>query len=205
MPDRDKGTEALGITPNGNLLPADAAKAVGELDRRVTRLEDALASVQDTGLLEERVCERVTRRLERSTGGGTESRHLLVGAGQHLLPAALNLVRDASDSTSAQFHGEQAGRPWFLYDLYAEGRAIVRMYLDRRYRLPWFTRVVPLVLLVAILTSSVWFPGTSISVVGTIIDKVVDLLLAFCAFKILSREARRYRAALGEIPADYRP
>jgi hypothetical protein len=204
MPDRDQGTEALGTAPNGNLLPAEAAKAVGDLQRRVTRLEDALASVQDTGLLEERVCERVARRLERGAREA-ESRHLLVGAGQHLLPTALHLMRDASGSTAEPLPGEQQGRPWFLYDLYAEGRAIVRMYLDRRYRLPWLPRVVPLILLAAILTSSVWFPGTSISVVGTIIDKAVDLLLAFCAFKILSREARRYRAALGEIPADSRP
>jgi hypothetical protein len=53
---------------------------------------------------------------------------------------------------------------------------------------------------VAALTSWYWLPGTSLlpAVVSSILVKAVDLILAFVLYKILSREARRYRAACPE-------
>src|SRR5262249_47203176 len=111
-------------------------------------------------------------------------------------------------STSGQpRYGFRHSHIWLLYDIYDEARTIVQMYFDRRYRMTWQARVIPLVILFAILTSWIWFPGTSIlpTVLMVTVDKIVDILLAFCAIKILSREAKRYRAARGEIAPDFRP
>jgi hypothetical protein len=93
---------------------------------------------------------------------------------------------------------------WLLWDTWAEARAIVRMFIDPRYQLPWPARVLPLVLLAAILTSYYWLPGSSITIVGNIFNKAVDLLLAFLLFKWLGHEARRYRQTSPDLPAHLR-
>lgn len=93
---------------------------------------------------------------------------------------------------------------WLLWDTWAEARAIVRMFVDPRYQLPWSARVLPLVVLAAILTSYYWLPGSSITLLGNIFNKVVDLLLAFLLFKWLGHEARRYRQTSPDLPANLR-
>jgi hypothetical protein len=64
--------------------------------------------------------------------------------------------------------------------------------------------VAPLILAVAIVTSWWWVPATSIPIVGTLLDKAVDLVLAFVLFKVLSHEARRYRETSPDVPAKLR-
>jgi hypothetical protein len=86
----------------------------------------------------------------------------------------------------------------------AEGRAIVRMYVDPRYRLSWSGRFVPLILAVAFLTSCWWVPLASIPIFGTVIDKIIDLALGFVLFKVLSHEARRYRQTSPDLPPTLR-
>ena len=83
---------------------------------------------------------------------------------------------------------------------------MVRMFLDPRYRPTWPARIVPLALLAIILTSWIWLPGTSIvwTPIMMIIDKVVDVALAFLAFKVLHREARRYRELVTDLPVSSR-
>lgn len=93
---------------------------------------------------------------------------------------------------------------WLLWDTWAEARAIVRMFVDPRYQLPWSARVLPLVVLAAILTSYYWLPGSSITLLGNIFNKVIDLLLAFLLFKWLGHEARRYRQTSPDLPANLR-
>jgi hypothetical protein len=100
-----------------------------------------------------------------------------------------------------------AGRPgWLVFDIYNEAMSILRMFVDPHYRLPWWARLVTIAFLAAILTSWVWLPGTSLmeklpggSILATIYDKVVDLILAFILFKILGHEARRYQATFPEL------
>jgi hypothetical protein len=202
--DRGHATEAKENPANGNFTPEAPTQAISELEMRVTRLEDALASMHDTAPLEERVVERVSRRLECQTVIAPSQRGLLVDATRPLLPTALHLLQDRSDPS--QYRNDPQERLWLVHDVYEEGRAIVRMFLDRRYRPTWQGKFVPLALLFAILTSWIWLPGTSIlpTTLMVIVDKIVDLLLAFCAFKVLSREAKRYRAALAEMPGDLR-
>ena len=59
-------------------------------------------------------------------------------------------------------------------------------------RVAWTTRILVIVLLPAILASHWWVPFAQIPFVGELLEKVVDLALAFVMFKALSREARRY-------------
>ena len=47
-------------------------------------------------------------------------------------------------------------------------------------------------------------PGTSIPWIGTLIDKLVDVPLAFLFFKVLSYEARRYRQLSPDLPVSLR-
>jgi hypothetical protein len=206
MADRGHGTEVQAVAPNGDLAPAEAVKALTELDLRVTRLEDALATMHDTGPLEDRITERVTRRLDHGAAAAPPERGLLIDSRAHLLPQPLNHLEDQSSPPGQPLYGLRHSHIWLLYDIYDEARAIVQMYFDRRYRMTWQARVIPLVLLFAILTSWIWLPGTSIlpTILMVIVDKIVDILLAFGAIKILSREAKRYRAARGEIAADLR-
>lgn len=94
---------------------------------------------------------------------------------------------------------------WLLWDTWAEVRAIVRMFVDPRYNLPWSARVLPLILLVAILTSKYWVPFSSIPFLGSwLLVKFVDLFLAFLLFKWLGHEARRYRQTSPDLPAKLR-
>jgi len=78
------------------------------------------------------------------------------------------------------------------------------MFVDPRYHLPWSARVLPLSLVVAIITSYYWMPGTTIPVLGTWINKAVDLVLAFVLFKWLGQEARRYRQTSPDLPPNLR-
>jgi hypothetical protein len=96
------------------------------------------------------------------------------------------------------------GRSWLLWEGLAEARAIWRMYLDPRYRLSWFARIVPAVLVCAILSSGFWNPLAHLFVVGGLLDKVVDLVLAFALFKVLGHEARRYRETAPDLPPSLR-
>jgi hypothetical protein len=186
----------------GGLQPENGHLA---LEQRVRRLEDAVAVLQDTCPLEERIVERVSRRLKRRSSDGLQESGGVLNAGRQLLPAAVELIRNKADEAERRASAGQPGRPWLLFDVYAELRTMVRMFLDRRYRPTWPARLIPPALLVLILTSWVWLPVPSIlgTTILTLLDKTVDVVLAFAAFKILSREARRYRELVADLPANH--
>jgi hypothetical protein len=88
--------------------------------------------------------------------------------------------------------------PWLLVDILAEAKAMVQMFFDIRYRVGWFTRLLVVILLTLIFTSGLWFPPAYLPLLGTPLEKILDVLLAFVTYKVLSREARRYRAVQSE-------
>jgi hypothetical protein len=179
------------------------------LEERVQRLEQIVASLQDTHALEERVAERVTAQVSPGGGNGVrESVGLLVEAGRQVIPAAVGVLADAGRSSAPRPVATPATRPpWLLVDIWAEARAIVRMYLDRRFRLTWQARILPIILIAAIATSWIWIPGTAIlpSIISSLIVKAVDLLLALVLFKVLHREVTRYQATSPDGPGSLRP
>jgi hypothetical protein len=219
-------SEGAAMTENGDA--ADAApprdEVIASLEQRVRRLEEALATVQDTRQLEERVVERLTKAAPPAQPVAApmaapapppapDSANLLLDAGRRLLPAAVGVIQAEARVADAHVRagaGSQPTRPaWFLVDAYAEVRAVLHMYLDPRYRMTWTGRVVPWVLLGAIVFSSIWFPGLSAlgsvsPFLGILAMKPVDLILAFFFFRILSREARRYRETAPDLPANLR-
>jgi len=88
-----------------------------------------------------------------------------------------------------------------LEELVGEIRTFVRMFFDIRYRMSWFTWLVTVVGLSFALLSHWVVPFAFVPFVGPVLDKVVDLILAFFVYKALSREARRYRQLReGRIP-----
>jgi hypothetical protein len=159
---------------------------VENLEQRVQRLEDAVASLQDTWPLEERVVQRVTERLQGQAGPPTNAVADKIIASPPTGPVLVTSPTPPSPAFSLNRQG------WLLVDALRELRAIVHMFFDVRYHMAWSTRLIVIVLLVLILLSHWWLPFGMVPVLGGVLDKVVDLVLAFFVYKALSREAQRY-------------
>jgi hypothetical protein len=193
-------TEALPLaaelhTPDLTLPaePENPSALVAALEERVRRLEATIAQLQNTQPLEERITREVAARLESQVGPRSpNSSDLLLGAGKKLLSA----------EPGSGTHRAPGRRAWLLADLWVEMRCIMRLLVDPRYRLSWETRLfVPLVILGFVLS---WFCLSGLLFVGPLLDKVIGLVLAFILYKILNREARRYRETSPDLPASLR-
>jgi hypothetical protein len=151
-----------------------------DLERRVRRLEEEIEGLKDTKALEERVALRVTERLQK-----------VADAGQFTATppsaASLSFPEQRPALPPRDRHG------WLLLDMVADARLIFRMLLDKRYTQAWTTHLVVWLFVPAILTSRWWFPLSYVPLFGSFFDKALDLLMAFCVYKALSREARHYR------------
>jgi hypothetical protein len=203
--------------PEGAAAPDALAPPADALEQRVQRLEDAVAALQDTRPLEDRVVERLSERLgikpparepaprEPPPAHAPAFEHM-ISAERRTPPSPDGLPAPAAPPLPpppAPAPPLLTRYPWLLFDLLGELRAMVRMFFDVRYHVAWSTRVTVLILLPLFFTSGLWCPLAWVPVVGTVIEKVIDLLLAFCMYKALSREARRYRelkAAPGAFP-----
>jgi hypothetical protein len=189
-----------GLSPAGDQPVAARAEIRPEgLETRVCRLEDAVASLQDTLPSEERIVERVSTRLGHTLPAGSDKASSLLQSGRRLLPAAISVLNAQADIVHQPAAAHESGTraKWFLIEIYADARTIVRMYLDRRYRMTWAGLVVPPLLIIAIVLSYL-LPGTGLPFLGTLFDKTIDLMLAFVLFKMLSREAHRYRDQISQ-------
>lgn len=182
------------------------------LEERVRRLEDALAQLQEHRGGDNRIVARPAEaspaapKTVPAASSPPASVAGLFDMGKRMLGVAADAVAQAPASLPASAPPSSLrGRSlWLLWDTWAEARAIVRMFVDPRYHLPWSARILPLLLLAAIVTSYYWVPGTTIPLLGSWINKVVDLLLAFLLFKWLSHEARRYRQTSPDLPPNLR-
>jgi hypothetical protein len=225
------------VTANNNAAPAELpGPSAASLEQRVSRLEDAVAQLQDTRLLEERVVERLAAcalsppppapppeavpvsipqtQPQAQPQPAPDPAAMIMNAGHQLLPVAADVLRsDPAASPIAVPRAVAAGflkRSWLLQDMYTELRSMVYMFIDPRYTLTWTGRVVPLVLVIAIFTSFIWFPGISTlytlvsAALGMTVMKLVDLVMAYFLFKVLSREAARYRETSPNLPPRFR-
>jgi hypothetical protein len=200
----------LATPPSAPLAIPVAQSQNDMLLERILKLEEALASVQNLQGIEQRVAERVATQLqiERPTVRPETSPVIsraaaLLDAGKHLLPS---LIRTDTAPGPAPPHNAPAAaqRSWLLWETIAEARVIIRMYVDPRYTLSWLGRTVPLVLLPAFLLTYYWVPFASISMVGWILEKSVQLVVGFVLFKVLGHEARRYRETAPDLPPSLR-
>jgi hypothetical protein len=197
---------AVPAVPVATFFPAPAAVLVGNaggqaLEERVRRLEAALARLEAQRNQEPKPSERVRRERPSSTSTAA----VLIDVGKKIFgPSEPKPATAAPAAATAASPPHGGRRPWLLFEMLAEARAILRMFFDPRYRLSWFGRVAPLVLAAAIVTSWWWVPLTSIPIFGTLLDKTVDLVLAFVLFKVLGHESRRYRETSPDLPPNLR-
>jgi hypothetical protein len=92
---------------------------------------------------------------------------------------------------------EAQRRTWLLLDLWMQVRLAVKMYFDPRYRVSR-TAQVALPLFAALLALnyflfSAWF---SVPVLSPAVERLLDVVLAVLAYRVLVRELDRYRAVL---------
>jgi hypothetical protein len=172
-PEEPSLAEASVPEPMPLAVPADGDTSA--LEQRMRRLEDALREIGET---------RVTDRPKARTARATD--------------VSIPTAAVAPDPPTAKPAGENAN--WFLLELWAEARAIQYMYFDPRYRMSWHAWLIPLLLLAAFITTGWWVPGADIVGMGRLIVKAVELILAFVLFKMLAREARRYRETAPDLP-----
>lgn len=164
---------------------SNSSKVDEALEHRVKRLEDAVASLQDTRVLEERIIERLSRSpsLQSSNKEKVIDRKYLSGA---------ESSKPKSDSEKSAFPQESLKQAWFFIDVWKEFSTICKMFFDVRYHMGWFTRILTIILVPAFLLSNYW-PRPPIPIVAEIWERVFFLLVAFFFFKALSREAQRYK------------
>jgi hypothetical protein len=196
----DAAREAASGMAEGSSIGEDPMlplkRQLEELEKRVQNLE---ASGQDTSALEERVASRVADRLSPATAspvqtsGSPGQASGLLEAGRRFMPAALGGRRKA---------GSSPRQGWLIPELYAEVQAIFWMFVDTRYRVGWTCRLIPPVLVSILFISWFLFDGR-LFYVGTILDRIIEIALVVIAYKVLSREARRYRDTIGDFPSKH--
>src|SRR5437762_9248785 len=95
----------------------DANGVPGEaLEQRLRRLEDAVAAIQDTQLMEDRVVERVIQRVDHAPFPPLhEGAGVVVTAARMLLPKTVDAVpENGAPPPTADGPATDAGRPWMI-------------------------------------------------------------------------------------------
>ncbi|MBI1913467.1 MAG: hypothetical protein HYS12_01735 [Planctomycetes bacterium] len=201
-PPGDEGLSLAGVAPARD-PPNDGTPAAGPRAVDSVPARNALS-------LEERV-----RRLEDIVATLQLSPNAIQPAGNGPAPNEQASLADFIASAAQHFPTQPQGPPadpgapagertqrWLPFELLAEMRVMVRMYLDPRYRLTWQTRVLPPVFLFGMFLS--WLLISGIPVVGFLFDRILDLVLAYMLFKVLMREATRYRMMSPDLPLTLR-
>lgn len=172
--------------------------AVESLERRVHRLEQAVAALGDTQLMEDRVVERVAQRVEPTQNGG-----LLSGASRLWKRGERKAAPDSAGAAEPAPAPSPAPEPprapsgWLLTEFVHELRTVFRMFGDYRYRMSWAGRIVPVVCIIVAVLS--YFVVRMIPLVGWAIDTAIGIVLVIIVYKSMAREVRRYSSGAGRI------
>jgi hypothetical protein len=169
---------------------------VDALDRRVRRLEDAVAAIQDTHLMEDRVVERVVDRMEHAPYPRLhEPPGLVASATRMLMPKTVDAVPDGPPADGlAPPPAEAVHSTWLVLEVLLELRWILRMLTDYRYRMSWTGRVVLVsAIMVGILS---WLLISGLPFIGGLLDRTVLILAAVVTYKAMSREVQFYQALM---------
>jgi hypothetical protein len=172
------------------------------LEMRISRLEEGFAHLQDANQKTSALAAKAVDVPMARLAPPTPTPPNIAAPAAALLVAGAQLL--ASNAASGQAGAPPPGPAnrslWLLFDIVAEGRAILRMFVDPRYKMSWLGRIVPLVLLVVYFTWRLWFPFANLLKLPPV-SNVIDLVIAFLLFKILSHEARRYRQTAPDLPS----
>ena len=156
------------------------------------------------------MAERVTTQLQREKPAPAapassirNSASALLEAGKHLLPV-LTMPDAAPGPAPPSRSPIPAQCAWLVWETIAEARAIIRMYVDPRYRLSWLGRTLPLGLTAAFFSTQLWVPFSSLPLLGWLPARTVEVVIGFFLFKVLGYEARRYRETAPDLPPSLR-
>ncbi len=193
--------------PVAVLVPSTPAAPGGDsLEDRLRRLEATLTALAEVKPVAPaapvaQVVADAPSAGPKTTLRGTASK--VLSASRWLLPPGLGGARDTTEEPPS--FASESKSPWFLFDALNELITYKYMYGDPRYRLTWTGRVIPIVLVVLILVP--WDSLPPISLVAKIsaflaasLAKLLELFFAFLLFKVLNREARRYRTLVPQYP-----
>jgi hypothetical protein len=160
-------------------------------DERLRRLESALAAMQDTQLMEQRLLERMSQRLEQPG---------VLDAGQ-AIAHAVGAQLSAATSPMAPSNGAMfSAKTWILTDIIQEVRTFFVLYFDYRYRVSWAARIIPTITIVLFILGWVFKSFGADNFVGAFLQHLMNLLLVVITYKTLQREAARYRALFPHLP-----
>lgn len=172
-------------TPGPGPGPAEV-----DLEQRVRRLEEALALLQQG-----KPSPGPTPTPAGPNGGPITATP----------PAAIPTARPLPDPPPGRTPPvAKKGTSWLFWDMLVELRVFWRMYTDPRYEMTWFSRLVPLALVVIFFLSSWFLPLASVPIFGWVFEKIGQLVVAYVLVKSLSSEARRYRQTAPDLPASLR-
>jgi len=189
---------------NDRPAPEDEYPALsnGEaMESRVRRLESAVAAIQDTKLMEERLMERVMDRLPPPAPPPPLATpvppptavpvppDMLIEAGRAMLPTAISTVGAMTDPRNAPASGVLAPRSWLLTDLIQEFRTLWVLVRDHRFKPSWTIKTVPVICLTIFVVGLL----TLGSFLGTIVQYFLTIFLVIVTYKTISREVERYR------------
>src|SRR4051794_6851827 len=113
--------DPLRAFPGPHDEPADGEA----LERRVRRLEDAVAAIQDTQIMEDRVVERVAHRVEHASYA--QGPGMIVSAARMLMPKSVDAIPEGGAAppdtgTSAPIDSRS---PWMVLGVLQELRWII--------------------------------------------------------------------------------
>jgi hypothetical protein len=191
--------------PIGNAaLAPPAAIPLPPLEMRIRRLEDALAQLQAMRGAEHRVTAQPGRAAVAEAAPAAPAPQAPTDKLWEFGKRVLSSPGETARALAAASGNDRVRAGWLFVEIVTEARVIWRMFTDPRYRLSWTGRIAPPVLVALVVVSSWWVPLTGIPVFGMILDKVIDLVMAFVLFKILGHEARRYRETAPDLPPSLR-
>lgn len=168
-----------------------------ELEQRLQRLEDVVASLCDTQGLEDRVRDRVVEQLRAE---------IEVLKAERPAPAADDQPAQKPRSSAELPPVAALARPTpptpeptrsLLREFSWELRTLFQMVRDPIYRFSWPARLVLVLPAVYILWSSVFTFPENIPLIGPTLDFILNFAIcyatAYVVFKVFGRELRRYR------------
>jgi hypothetical protein len=192
---------SLPVAPLAPPLPPPYDESTETVDERLRRLEAALAAMQDTKLMEDRLLERVVHRIDQSQANGSAdsaAASAMLDAGAKLLPGAMRRfgaqLNAATSPTAPPSTGMFSAKSWLITDLIQEIRTFFVMFLDYRYRTSWLSRIVPIAAFAIFVLS--WIFLRSMPFIGGLFDYLLDFFLIVIVYKTLQREAERYRSVI---------
>lgn len=176
------------------------------IEDRLSRLEAAIAALQDTRLMEQRLLERVSQRIEGTVLRSPTAERVGSEPVGSLFPGALRAVgqqlmaatRPETDRPKTSLF---SAKQWILTDLIQEIRTFLMMYFDYRYRPTWMARVIPVAAICIFLLSWIGLRNFVFATFfGAIFDYAINLGLVLLVYKTLQREAARYKAMVAQFP-----